>query len=241
MTATSVLPDGFTLINPWRSKAPYVYVPVREAQPGTFSRVGSPPLKEERIPVVIGPCYALPSTEVELITRSEKLVATPEAQLQAESSKPKAPSNEQIWKVIYAVKESYYNIVKQLRKQPAHISLLDLIHSSDKHREMLEKFLPEVHVPEQVEVNALDSYMNGMLANNAITFSEDDLPEQGSDHNSALFITLKCRDTTVSKVLIDGGSGVNIIPLAVAQNLGVNLEKLPPSSLTIRTFDGAKR
>ncbi|KAI4326016.1 hypothetical protein MLD38_031374 [Melastoma candidum] len=106
---------------------------------------------------------------------------------------------------------------------------------------MLEKFLAEVHVPEQVEVNALDSYMNGMLANNAITFSEDDLPEQGSDHNSALFITLKCRDTTVSKVLIDGGSGVNIIPLIVAQKLDVNLEKLPPSSLTIRAFDGAKR
>ncbi|KAI4340286.1 hypothetical protein MLD38_025137 [Melastoma candidum] len=168
MTTTSVLSDGFTLINPRRSKAPYVYVPVGEAQPGTSSQVGSLPLEEPRIPVVIGPSYAPQSTEVELITRSRRVVVAPEAQPRGESSRPKAPSSEQIRKVIYAVNESDYNIVEQLRKQPAQISLLDLIHSSDKHREMLEKFLVEVE-------------------------------------------------------------------------LGVNLEKLPPSSLTIRAFEGAKR
>ncbi|KAI4387475.1 hypothetical protein MLD38_005303 [Melastoma candidum] len=106
---------------------------------------------------------------------------------------------------------------------------------------MLEKFLAEVHMPEQVEVNALDTYMNQILTNDAITFSEDDLPERGDDHNDALFITIKCRDTTISKVLIDGGSGVNIIPLVVAQKLGINTEKLPQSGLSIRAFDGAKR
>ncbi|KAI4311167.1 hypothetical protein MLD38_036084 [Melastoma candidum] len=52
---------------------------------------------------------------------------------------------------------------------------------------------------------------------------------------------MECCETTISKVLIDGGSGVNIIPLAVDQRLNINLEKLSQSNLTIRAFDGAKR
>ena len=83
--------------------------------------------------------------------------------------------------------------------------------------------------------------MGTMLAKDAVTFSEENLPEMGLDHNNALFITRKCRGNIVSKVLIDGGSGVNILSLAVVQQLGLTEDDYPPSSLHIRAFDGARR
>lgn len=64
-----------------------------------------------------------------------------------------------------------------------------------------------------------------MLARDAITFVEDDLPQKGKDHNDALFITIGCKGKWVPKVLIVEDFGVNIIPLLVTKELDVNEEK----------------
>lgn len=96
------------------------------------------------------------------------------------------------------------------------------MNSSDKHKNTLEKSLGEMHVPAEIELNILDNFMSRMLAQDAITFLEEDFPEMGRDHNNAHFINIKCRGKRITKVLIDGGTKVNIIPLIVAVELGIN-------------------
>ncbi|KAI4340834.1 hypothetical protein MLD38_025635 [Melastoma candidum] len=90
---------------------------------------------------------------------------------------------------------------------------------TNKHRDVLKKFLTEVHVPAQIEVNYLDVFMSSLLARYSIIFSDEDLPEPGKGHNMALFITIKCRDMMIPRVLIDNGSGVNIVPVTLLKQL----------------------
>ncbi|KAI4313097.1 hypothetical protein MLD38_037869 [Melastoma candidum] len=180
----------------------------------------------------------LTEDNVGLITRSGKVVAGPEL---PKNPEPKVPIADEIRQVVKTIKVSDYDIIEQLKRQPAQISLFDLINSSDKHRNSLERFLAEVHVPPEIEDNAFDIFMNGMLAQNPITFSDQDVPKGAEESNKALFITLSCMGNQISKVLIDGGSGVNILPLGVARQLGLDVKNMSPPSLNIRAFDGAKR
>lgn len=51
------------------------------------------------------------------------------------------------------------------------------------------------------------------LATEIITFTEDELIEDGSGLIESLHITAECRGTIVAKVLIDNGSALNVCPL----------------------------
>ncbi|XP_070044909.1 uncharacterized protein [Nicotiana tomentosiformis] len=54
-----------------------------------------------------------------------------------------------------------------------------------------------------------------------ITFSDDELPMEGTEHNRALYLTVKCEDSAVSRVLVDNGSSENICPLSTLQKLKI--------------------
>ncbi|KAI4370382.1 hypothetical protein MLD38_018740 [Melastoma candidum] len=179
--------------------------------------------------------------ETNIITRSGRVIPATEALKNPEAPKISEVPIEEAKKVVKYIRTSEYDIVEQLRKQQAQISLFDLINSSDKHRDVLQKFLTEVHVPAQIEVNCLDVFMSSLLAPDSIIFSDGDLPEPGKVHNMALFITVKCRDMMVPRVLIDGGSGVNIVPVTVLKQLHVDESEYRASNLIVRAFDGAKR
>ena len=66
--------------------------------------------------------------------------------------------------------EPTYDILPQLKKTPAHISLWDLLHSSSKHSDCLLKFLQEVHVSKEVEPEMLDTMINLMKAPKVLSF-----------------------------------------------------------------------
>ncbi|MCL7038477.1 hypothetical protein MKW94_006632, partial [Papaver nudicaule] len=73
---------------------------------------------------------------------------------------------------------------------------------------------------------------------NLLTFSEEDLPPEGKDHNRALHITVGCEGFYVPHVLINNGSGVNICTLDSAKKIGVKEEDILFKSNTIRTVRG---
>ncbi|XP_055831000.1 uncharacterized protein LOC129900049 [Solanum dulcamara] len=67
------------------------------------------------------------------------------------------------------------------------------------------------------------------------------LPTEGTGHNKALHIVVKCRDKIVTRVLIDGGSGCNICPFTTLRVLGLNMGDIEESRVKVRAFDGAQR
>ena len=57
----------------------------------------------------------------------------------------------------------------------------------------------------------------------------------------ALHVSVKCMDHVVTKVLIDNGSSLNVMPKSTLEKLPFNASHLKPSSMVVRAFDGSRR
>ncbi|XP_070047072.1 uncharacterized protein [Nicotiana tomentosiformis] len=71
-----------------------------------------------------------------------------------------------------------------------------------------------------------------------ITFLDDELPMEGTKHNRALYLTVKCEDSAVSRVLVDNGPSANIFPLSTLQKLKIDTERIHMNNVCVRGFDG---
>ncbi|XP_019252806.1 PREDICTED: uncharacterized protein LOC109231613 [Nicotiana attenuata] len=143
-----------------------------------------------------------------------------------------------------------YSIVEQLRKTPAQISLLSLLIHSDEHRRALMKILNEARVPDMITVNHLEKIANKIFEANRITFSDDELPLEGTKHNRALYLTVKCEDLwsrggkdSIGDIMLELTIGLveftmefQVLDVAVSYNLllgrpWIHVAKAVPSSL----------
>lgn len=95
------------------------------------------------------------------------------------------------------MKMADYEIIDQLRKSPAQVSLLSLLMNSTEHQKVLIKTLNEEYVPVETIVEQLE-WMAG-IAINQISFSKNDLPPEGAAHNKAIHLTVKCEWYYVKK------------------------------------------
>ncbi|XP_026450693.1 uncharacterized protein LOC113350790 [Papaver somniferum] len=72
-----------------------------------------------------------------------------------------------------------------------------------------------------------------------MTFDAEDVEEDMEDHNDPLVLTLPLEGCNVKKILIDGGSSVNVLFYDTFKRMELNDEKLMPSYYTIYGFNGA--
>ena len=112
------------------------------------------------------------------------------------------------------LKHSEYNVVEQLHKQLARISVLALLLSFEAHRSALMKVLNETYIANDISVNKLDRLVNNISADNFIFFNDDEIPSGGRGSTKALHITTRCKGYTLPRVLIDNGSALNVLPLS---------------------------
>ncbi|XP_070002163.1 uncharacterized protein [Nicotiana sylvestris] len=136
------------------------------------------------------------------------------------------------------MKAQDYSIVEQLRKTPAQILLLSLLIHSNDNCQALMKILNEAHVPDKISVNHLEMIVHKIFEVNRVTFSDDELPTEGTEHNKALYLTMKCEDSVVTRVLIDNGSSANICTLTNLNKLKVDHDRIHRNNVCVRGFDG---
>ena len=74
-----------------------------------------------------------------------------------------------------------------------------------------------------------------------LAFFDEDLPPEGTNHTRPLRITIECMGAKVLMVLIDNGSALNICPFRVALNVGLDMETIIPSPLTLKAYDNTSR
>lgn len=171
------------------------------------------------------------ANEAQGLTRSGRYFA-PEELRKAKTSRDnpvlvkKAVTEEEAEEFLRKMKVQYYSIVEQLKKTPSQISLLSLLIHSDEHRRALIKILNKAHVPDKISVNHLEKIANKIFEVNKVTFSDDELPVEGTEHNRALYLTVKCEDSVVTRVLVDNGSSANICPLSTLNKLKVDNESI---------------
>lgn len=61
------------------------------------------------------------------------------------------------------------------------------------------------------------------------------------NHKKALHISIECVDTILSKVLVDTGSSLNVMPNGSLAKLTLEGLVMKPSELVVRAFDGSRR
>ncbi|KAK9016080.1 hypothetical protein V6N11_007163 [Hibiscus sabdariffa] len=150
-------------------------------------------------------------------------------------------TEEQAQEFLRFLKHSEYDVVEQLKKLPARISILELLLSSEKHRDALLKVLNQTFVPNDITINKLDRIVNHIAADNYITFTDDEIPEGGMGSTKALNITTQCKGYILPGVLIDNGSALNVLPMMTLQRLPIDSSHMKSCQNTVRAFDGTQR
>ena len=124
-------------------------------------------------------------------------------------------------------------MIKQLNKNPAKISLLELLMNSEPHQTLLVKILNEAHVAQDISMEGFGCIINNITTDNYLIFTNEEIPIKGKGHNRALHISIKCLDHAVAKVLIDNGSSLNVMPKATLDKLPFNASHLRPSFMAV--------
>ncbi|XP_058746121.1 uncharacterized protein LOC131618991 [Vicia villosa] len=139
------------------------------------------------------------------------------------------------------IKKSEYKVVDQLSQTQSKISILQLLLCSETHRNALLRLLGTAFVPPEISVNQLEGVVSNINAGNGLGFTDADLPSEGRKHNRALHISVECKGTMLSRVLVDNGSSLNVLPKSSLMRLDYSGVEIRPSELTVRAFDGSKR
>ncbi|XP_058726836.1 uncharacterized protein LOC131598234 [Vicia villosa] len=111
--------------------------------------------------------------------------------------------------------------------------------SEDTVAKEMEEFLKIIK--KKISVNQLEGVVSNINAGNGLGFTDTDLPSEGRNHNRALHISVECKGTMLSRVLVDNGSSLNVLPKSSLMRLDYSGVEIRPSELTMRAFDGSKR
>lgn len=71
-------------------------------------------------------------------------------------------------------------------------------------------------------------------------FTDDDLPSNGREHDMDLYISIKCTNFTLYRVLVDTGSSLNLLSKATLTQLNMEEVQMSPSVVIVKAFDGSK-
>ncbi|KAA3464159.1 RNA-directed DNA polymerase (Reverse transcriptase), Ribonuclease H [Gossypium australe] len=126
-------------------------------------------------------------------------------------------------------------------QNPASISVLALLQSSEVHRNTLMKVLNETYMANDISVSKLDQLVNNISADNFIYFNDDEIPPGGRGSTKALHITSRCKGYTLLGVLIDNGSTLNVLPISTLNRLPVDSSHMKECQNIVRAFDGTQR
>ena len=131
-----------------------------------------------------------------------------------------------------------YDILAHLKCIPALLSVYDALQMSPEHRNALVVALtsPEFYTEkiEPIKPTSLEMHTSCMAC---ITFDDKDRQLGAALHNRPLYVTGMVANVRVSRIMLDCGSAVNVLPLKTLRDVGLHPRQLSPSSLTIQGFN----
>jgi len=95
------------------------------------------------------------------------------------------------------------------------------------------KVLNQAHVSQDINIDKLDGIISNIIADNYITFTDEEIPVKGMRHNKALHISVKCLDHIMAKVLVDNGSPLNVMPKSTLSKLPCDGSYMRPSTMIV--------
>ncbi|XP_070022884.1 uncharacterized protein [Nicotiana sylvestris] len=230
-----------------KAPAPFEVVVLPPKVPIPVSMTDMTPLKSKAIPWYYtaearrkGKTHTGEAVAAQGMTRTGRVYTSEhlaESSKQA-SGRPVETGPDDLWRKIHA---NEYSVVEQLNKTPAQISILALLQSSETHKNALMKILSEAYVPSNITGGEIENMVGHVLESHKITFHEDELPPEGLSHNKALHITVQCEAHFITRILVDGGSSLNICPLITLRTLGKGLHEVKHGAISVKAYDGSQR
>ncbi|XP_019434637.1 PREDICTED: uncharacterized protein LOC109341238 [Lupinus angustifolius] len=150
-------------------------------------------------------------------------------------------SNEEACQFLKFIKQGEYKVVDQLNRTPARISILSLLMSSEPHRKVLMEILNCAHVSHDITTDKLGGIINNIVADNYISFSDQEIPSEGMGHTNPLHISIMYQNCLIGKVLIDNGSSLNVMSKRTLSRLPDDASYMRPSSMVVKAFDRSNR
>ncbi|KAI5404437.1 hypothetical protein KIW84_051562 [Lathyrus oleraceus] len=155
-----------------------------------------------------------------------------------ESSNLKANADDEVLRLI---KRSEFNVVEQMLQTPSKISVLSLLMNSEAHREALQRVLEQAYVGHDITVDQFDHIVANITSCNNLSFCDEELPEEGRNHNLALHISMNCKEDALSNVLVDTGSSLNVPPKSTLSKLSYQGVPMRYSGVIVKAFDGSRK
>ncbi|KAI5393860.1 hypothetical protein KIW84_060817 [Lathyrus oleraceus] len=143
--------------------------------------------------------------------------------------------------VLQIIKRSELNMVEQLLQTPSKISVLSLLMNSEAHREALQRVLEQAFVEHDVTVDQFDHIVANITSCNNLSFCDEELPEEGRNHNLALHISMNCKEDALSNVLVDTGSSLNVIPKSTLSKLSYQGAPMRYNGVIVKAFDSSRK
>ena len=83
--------------------------------------------------------------------------------------------------------------------------LLALLMNSSAHQESLMRVLDQAFVERDVSLDQSNSVVRNITSCNNPSLCDDELPDEGRNHNLALHISMNCKNDSLANVLINNG------------------------------------
>ncbi|KAI5317505.1 hypothetical protein L3X38_037212 [Prunus dulcis] len=131
----------------------------------------------------------------------------------------------------------------QIEDSPSHLNVEEMVELPEAIRIALVKTLMDLNIhPNQIrEAKKLEHESQDRAICCAtcasITFTDEDLLLGSKPHNRPLFVSGYVREQKLSRMLVDGGSAVNIMPKSTMIKLGITVDELSRSRLMIQGFN----
>ncbi|KAI5397397.1 hypothetical protein KIW84_063275 [Lathyrus oleraceus] len=99
----------------------------------------------------------------------------------------------------------------------------------------------KAYVEQDVTVDQFDHIVANITSCNNLSFYDEELPEEGRNHNLALHISMNCKEDALSNVLVDIGSSLNMLPKSTLSKLSYQGAPMRYSGVIVKTFDGSRK
>ena len=123
--------------------------------------------------------------------------------------------------------------MSSLEELQSQVDEVEPLQSSTPSKEVLTQALekPEMCTP---STNTLQQTQECYVCSPDLTFTAEDLLLGSKPHNRPLCVSGYAHEQKIDRILIDGGSAVNILPKMTMRRLGLTMEELSHSRLVIQ-------
>ncbi|KAI5436589.1 hypothetical protein KIW84_022915 [Lathyrus oleraceus] len=92
-----------------------------------------------------------------------------------------------------------------------------------------------------VDIAKLDHIVANITSRNNRSFYDEELPEEGRNHNLALYISRNCKEDALSNVLVNTGSSLNVLPKSTLSKLSYQVAPMRYIGIIVKAFDGSRK